>query len=95
MKRKPSLRSSGNSSSSTAAWARWTGIGLLILSFAFYGGLLLLPFVAMDGVTKAAAVPVLIALGEVAFWIGGLLLGKEVVARYRRFFNPRDWRRQK
>ena len=76
-------------------WSRWLGAGILILSFAFYGSLLLLPFLSIDGVTKAAAVPVLIVLGEIAFWIGGILLGKEVVARYRHFFNPRYWRRQK
>lgn len=75
-------------------WSRWTGIGSLILSFAFYGSLLLLPFLPVENVTKAAAVPVLIVLAEVAFWIGGILLGKEVVARYRHVFNPRYWRKK-
>ena len=79
----------------SASWLRWIGIGALILSFAFYGSLLLLPFLALDGVTKAAAVPILIVLAEIAFWIGGLILGREFVLRYRRFFDPRNWRRQK
>ena len=25
--------------------------------------------------------------------IGGLILGREFVLRYRRFFDPRNWRR--
>jgi len=36
-------------------------------------------------------VPVLVILGEMAFWVGGALLGAEVVARYRRWLNPRHW----
>jgi hypothetical protein len=79
----------------SSPWSRWLGAGILILSFAFYGSLLLLPFLPITGGMKATGVPVLIVLGEVAFWIGGILLGKEVVARYRHFLNPRYWRRQK
>ncbi len=75
-------------------WLRWIGIVLLILSFAFYGGLLLLPFLTLAGTTKAAAIPVLIVLAEVAFWIGGIILGKEFVRRYRRFLDPRNWRKK-
>ena len=78
----------------TANWLRWTGIALLILSFAFYGSLLALPFLAVVGTTKAAAIPVLIVLAEVAFWIGGIILGKEFVTRYRRFLDPRNWRKK-
>jgi len=75
-------------------WLRWIGIVLLILSFAFYASLLLLPFLTLAGTTKAAAIPVLIVLAEVAFWIGGIILGKEFVTRYRRFLDPRNWRKK-
>lgn len=75
-------------------WLRWIGIVLLILSFAFYASLLLLPFLTLAGTTKAAAVTVLIVLAEVAFWIGGIILGKEFVTRYRRFLDPRNWRKK-
>ena len=77
----------------SAGWLRWIGIGALILSFIFYGSLLLLPFLTLAGVTKAAAIPVLIGLAEISFWIGGLILGREFVLRYRRFFDPRNWRK--
>ncbi len=55
-----------------------------------YGAMLLLPF-CFSGKARLAAVPVLVMLGEVAFWGGGTLLGTEVVARYRRWLNPRHW----
>jgi len=90
MKQKPPLPTPAPA----ANWLRWTGIALLILSFAFYASLLLLPFLTLAGTTKAAAVTVLIVLAEVAFWIGGIILGKEFVTRYRRFLDPRNWRKK-
>jgi len=88
-KRKKAVKPTVNSS----GWLRWIGIGALILSFAFYGSLLLLPFLSITGAMKAAAIPVLIVLAEIAFWIGGVILGREFVLRYRRYFDPRNWRR--
>jgi len=40
---------------------------------------------------KLALAPALVASGEAAFWIGGALLGKELVARRKRYLNPRSW----
>ncbi|MFN8493905.1 MAG: transporter suffix domain-containing protein [Caldilineaceae bacterium] len=79
---------------SSTGWLRWVGIGALILSFVFYGSLLLLPFLSITGTMKAAAIPVLIVLAEIAFWIGGVILGREFVLRYRRYFDPRKWWRR-
>jgi hypothetical protein len=36
-------------------------------------------------------IAVLLVAEEVVFWVAALLLGREVVRRYRRFFNPRYW----
>ena len=32
-----------------------------------------------------------LVLGDVAFWVAALALGREVIRRYRRFLDPRDW----
>ena len=72
-------------------WTRSIGISLIVLSAMLYGAILLLPFLPFSGKARLAAVPVLVILGEVAFWGGGALLGAEVVARYRRWLNPRHW----
>ena len=72
-------------------WTRSIGISLIVLSVMLYGAILLLPFLPFSGKVRLAAVPVLVILGEVAFWGGGALLGAEVVARYRRWLNPRHW----
>jgi short-subunit dehydrogenase len=70
-------------------WLRWSGIGLIGLSFLLYGGLLALPFFPIPTQGKVALSPVLIILGEASFWIGGLIVGKEVITRYRQYFDPR------
>jgi hypothetical protein len=70
---------------------RKVGIGLVILSFIFYGGLLLIPLTYFSTGMKWTISSVLVILGEITFWIGGFILGKEVVARYKRYFNPLNW----
>jgi hypothetical protein len=72
-------------------WLRWLGVGLVALSFVLYGGLLVLPFLPWGTELKILLAPTLVILGEVAFWLGALILGKAVVARYRRYFDPRQW----
>jgi hypothetical protein len=70
---------------------RKVGIGLVILSFILYGGLLLVPLTDFSTGIKLTISSVLVILGEISFWIGGFILGKEVVARYKRYFNPINW----
>lgn len=78
--------------SGDAGSARGIGMGLIVLSFVFYGLLLfVLPFMPLATQVKVAASPVLVGLGEASFWIGGALVGKEVVARYKPYLNPCTW----
>lgn len=72
-------------------WSKRLGIFLIVLSFVFYGLIPVLPFLPFSTSTKIAAAPVLALLGELVFWPGGILLGKEVVARYKAYLNPCNW----
>jgi hypothetical protein len=72
-------------------WVRPVGFGLIVLSALLYGLILLLPLLPFPARVRLAAVPVLVILGEIAFWGGGALLGAAVVARYRRWLDPRRW----
>lgn len=67
------------------------GIGLVVASFVFYGGVLLVPFTGFSGKVKIIIGTTLAILGEASFWIGGIILGKEVVTRYRKYLNPFQW----
>lgn len=72
-------------------WMMRLGIALVLISTLLYGGLLLLPFLSIPTATKLAATPLLILFGEATFWVGGALLGREVVARYKQYLNPCNW----
>jgi hypothetical protein len=66
----------------------------LVLSFAVYGLLLLLPFLSLTTTQKAMFVTGVVISGEVFQWIGILLVGKELIARYAAQLNPVSWFRK-
>jgi hypothetical protein len=69
--------------------ARYLGFGLLALALLMWvlvPVVLLLPLpTGQKGWTTAA----LLVVGEVAFWVSAVLLGREVVRRYRSYLDPR------
>ena len=67
---------------------RWLGIALVVLSFAFYGCLLLVPLSSFSTESKIALSTLLVILGEGSFWLAVIILGREAIAKYRRV----DWR---
>ncbi|MBP7331799.1 MAG: hypothetical protein BWY65_00798 [Firmicutes bacterium ADurb.Bin373] len=74
---------------------RKIGLLLIILSFVFYGGLLLVPFTPYAAGTKAVISSALVVSGEASFWLGALILGKELVSKYKRYLNPVWWFRKR
>jgi hypothetical protein len=71
------------------------GVILIVLSFVLYGLILLVPFMPLTGGSRTGAVGTLVIAGEASFWIGGIILGKEVVVKYRKKLNPLNWFRSK
>ncbi|QYX31592.1 transporter suffix domain-containing protein [Sphaerospermopsis torques-reginae] len=66
------------------------GLVLIIVSFLPWLAIaLILPFLPLAVAQKALLVPALLVLAEVIFWLGALLVGKEVIQRYRRYLNFR------
>ncbi len=63
---------------------------LVVLSFAFYGALMLVPFAPLSASGKLQLSAGLILMGEACFWIAVLILGKEVVSKYRHI-DLRNW----
>lgn len=49
------------------------------------------PFLPLSTGAKVWLVSALLVGAEVVFWGAALFFGKEVVSRYRRFFDPRNW----
>lgn len=74
---------------------RVLGLGLLAFAVSMWiaaPAVFLLPLQMAQKLWTATALAV---LGEGAFWISALLLGREVVRRYRRFLDPRPWLRRR
>jgi threonine/homoserine/homoserine lactone efflux protein len=49
---------------------------------------LLTPLSAAQKVWASSA---FLILGEIAFWVAAVALGREVFRRYRRYLDPRGW----
>ncbi|HPJ30585.1 MAG TPA: transporter suffix domain-containing protein [Methanothrix sp.] len=76
-----------------ASWKRRLGFGLVALSCLLYGSLLLVPTTTLSTEGKVALSSLLVISGEASFWIGGLILGREAIRRWRGSLDPRRWRR--
>lgn len=70
------------------------GIVLVVLSFILYSGILLVPAMPFSLGVKALITSALVILGEVSFWVGGFILGRDVIKRYKKYLNPLNWFRK-
>ncbi|NVO20359.1 MAG: transporter suffix domain-containing protein [Bacteroidetes bacterium] len=76
-------------------WKIRLGISLIILSALSFLSLLIIPFLKSGSGIKVTISTVLIVLGEVTFWTGGFLLGKEILSKYKSYLNPANWFKKK
>jgi hypothetical protein len=84
-----------NENTSKKPWLKRVGISLIILSCVFYGALFLVPFAPYKVSTKAIISTILVIFGEASFWLGGFMLGREIVMKYRKYLNPLNWFKKK
>lgn len=85
----------GPSTSKKTRQARLLGWTVLGVSAGLWAAVVVVPFLPLPGVRKAWTAGALAVAGEVAFWVAAVVLGREVVRRYRNFSNPRNWFREK
>jgi hypothetical protein len=67
------------------------GIFLMIFSGVFFGLTFIFPLFDLPAKTKVIASGTSLVLMEVFFWLGGLLVGKELFTRYKNRLNPGNW----
>ncbi len=70
-----------------------TTIGLILigLSAVFFGLIFVVPFLPLTVTTRSVLVTACIISLEVAWWAGVAILGKQVITKYKRYLNPRNW----
>ncbi len=76
-------------------WKFRTGIFLVILSTILFLSIAALPFLDFSGKSKLTLTTVAVVLGEITFWAGGILLGKELFNKYKSRLNPFNWMKKK
>ncbi len=64
---------------------------LFVLSCILYGVALVIPFTSLPTNTKVIMASLFAVLGEVAFWVSCIIVGKELIKRYRKYLNPVHW----
>ncbi len=68
------------------------GIALIIISVIAFLSILVVPFLDFRSGIKIAVSTVLLVVGEISFWLGGFLLGKELFNKYKSYLNPKNWK---
>jgi hypothetical protein len=69
--------------------ARYLGIMLLALAFLMWALVPVVLLLPLSGGQKGWATAALLVVGEAAFWVSAVVLGREVVRRYRAYLHPR------
>jgi hypothetical protein len=70
-------------------WTKWLGIGLIGLSGVLFAALLLVPFTPFSLPIKGGLALLFLILMEVCFWLGTLIIGKQVISRYWKSLKSR------
>jgi len=69
------------------------GLILIVTSFPFFLAIPVVPFLKVERGVKITLSTMLLVTGEIIFWSGGLLLGKELFAKYKSYLNPKNWKK--
>jgi len=71
------------------------GIILISVSVAFFLIIFAIPFIPMNLKVKVALTTTLVIVGEVSFWVGTLLIGKEVYKKFMAKLKSGEWLEKK
>jgi len=69
---------------------RILGFSLIILSWIFWGLILVVPFLKLGIRTTATAITILFIASNI-FWVGAILLGKELAQKYQVWPKIKRW----
>jgi VIT1/CCC1 family predicted Fe2+/Mn2+ transporter len=66
------------------------GIGLIVLSYIFWGLIFIIPFLRLGLKTSSIAISILF-IGSNIFWVGVLLAGKELLVKFKIWRKCKSW----
>ena len=71
------------------------GIVLILLSGVAFAAMLIIPLFDFPTKVKVMGSSAAFIAMEVLFWLGGLLVGKELFTKYKSYLNPKNWFKNK
>jgi hypothetical protein len=71
------------------------GIILIFISVLFFLIIFALPFISINLKAKVTLTTTLIVVGEVSFWVGTILIGKEVYKKFMAKLKSGEWLEKK
>jgi hypothetical protein len=69
------------------------GVILMVISIISFLMLPVIPFLDIEKGMKYAVTTALFVFAEVTFWVGGILMGKELFDKYKSLLNPKNWKK--
>ena len=72
-------------------WQLRLGVILILACIPFFLLIPVFPFLDLENKAKITLSTVALVTGEVLFWSGGLLVGKELFTKYKSYLNPKNW----
>jgi hypothetical protein len=69
------------------------GAVLILVSVVLFLLIPVVPFLNMERGVKITISTVLFVFGEITFWSGSILLGKELLDKYKSYLNPKNWKK--
>ena len=76
-------------------WKFRIGIMIISISILVFFMLFAIPFLSLDIKTKLVLTPILLVTGEVMFWLGIVLIGKDVYLKFKAGLKSARWRNLK
>jgi hypothetical protein len=77
------------------SWRLKIGIIVLIFSLSMTPLIILTAVLSIPAKTKLVITTILIIIGNITFYGGGFLVGKELFTKYKAYINPRNWFKRK
>ncbi len=69
------------------------GLVLMVISIVAFLMLPVIPFLNVEKGVKYIVSTALFIFAEVTFWVGGILMGKELFDKYKSLLNPKNWKK--
>lgn len=76
-------------------WKLRIGIVMISISVACFLFLLAVPFLPVGSKFKITLTTVLIVVGEIMFWVGTILIGKDVYLKFKEKLKSGEWLNKK